>query len=440
MLSALNVSRSLYDDINTSTSVETSFGFAMLSLALANVDLDRGKHIGIIARSMLASVKKVDVKFRALCRAITKTAHIVTSQPIPFKSKALEPMLAALASIMDQDISTLHFDDPEFLASLNCREAFFETARLLMVEDGILEPDGKIDSSNFHWAVMLSSSWAQELLLAYCPAYLDVLSDWKDLALIMESCQVPRHFVIAMQAFCAHMAVDALEYYGVELSGKIPLHFVQFPLYLSLGNLEGATRTAIKLLEVLKGWDLVFEIMPTIKVVYPLFILCCFFLDHADLNRGMEAYQIISSFTGRYQAAQRALQRLEEKLALLYPAVLASTSSSRLSRKRGLAFLEEIESTPDNLQPVDSSPESFLASLSPSTSTAPEATPDFVAEEVKVEPEGREDVYLTAWSSESNELSSPGPLDDGFWSLLKKEPKEDERGGVAPDFELDFIS
>ena len=394
----------------------------MLALALGNIDLEKGKHTCVIAKNLVASVKKIDIKFRMLCQAISKSEHLTGCAPIPFKSKALEPMLAALAPLMDQDTSTLDFNDQQFLTSLNCREAFFETARLLLVENTMLEPDGQLDWSNFHWAVMFSSSLAQELLLAYCPAYMDVFSDWKELSQLVPLDTIPRNFAVAMQIFCTLMDLESVRVFGIEFTHECPLLFFQFPFCLSLGNTKGTTRLAIKLMEIKKGWDLVFEVMPIIKVVHPLFLLSCFFLDQGDLSRGLEAYQIISSFPSKPQTAERAMKLIEAKLALLYPGVLASTNLNQTLRKR--AFLEEIDSTTssETEQLEDSSPEAFLASLAPST----------------VEAEEREDAHLTAtWSFESNEPASPEPLDDVFWSFLKRDTKEDKREGP---FELDFTS
>ena len=411
----------------------------MLSFALGNVDLAKGKHAGVLAKSLVASAKKTDARLWTLSQAISRTRHLQGSESVTFKSQSLEPMLAALAPLMDQDTSTLDFDDPEFLASLNCKEAFFETARLLMIENNALEPDGLLDSSNFHWAGVLTSTWALELLLAYNPAYMNVFSDWKELSQLVQPGMIPPHFAVATQAYCALMSMETWKFYGLELTGRTPLLFFQLPFYLSLGNLTGATRIAIKLLEILKGWDLVLEILPTVKVVYPLFLLCCFFLDHGDLNRGMEAYRMISSFADRYQAAQSALLQLDAKLALLYPAALASSnlslSLSQPSRKRGLVFLEEAEQiTPLETQlSVRSSPEAFLASLI-APEVAPEEPLDFVGEEVAC-------TFLAAtWSSESNELSSLSPQNGVFWPVLKRDPKEDERPGLVAHFELDFTS
>ena len=97
--------------------------------------LVRGKHTVAIAKSMVGSVKKIDIKFRILCQAITKTGHLITMEPRGF-SKTLKPMLTFLAPLMNQDTSfTWNLEDPEFLASLNCETAFFETARLLVLEN-----------------------------------------------------------------------------------------------------------------------------------------------------------------------------------------------------------------------------------------------------------------------------------------------------------------
>ena len=407
----------------------------MLSLALGDVDHVRSKHTIAIAKSMVGSVKKIDLKFRILCQAVNRMGHLITMEPKGF-IKSLKPMLTALAPLMDQDTSTWNFEDPEFLASLQCEPAFFETARLLMLENQVLEPDGQLDSSNFHCAMMLTSIWAQELLLAYCPAYLDVFSDWKDLSQLVQPNVIPRDLTVAMQTYCAQMVVETSKFYGTEVDGKFPLLFFQFPFYLSLGNVAGASRVAIKMLKDLRDTNPEDEISPTTKVIYPMFLLSSFFLENGDLNHGLEAYQVVSSFADRYTTAQRALVQLESKLELLYPTILASLLLPS-QRKRGLIFLEETDSTlsMETQQPAESTLREFLASPNPSTAT--ETTPNFSAEEAEAGVE--EAPFLSAsWNSGSNELSSTSPDDDEFWSLLRRDPKEEERLAHFAHFELDF--
>ena len=66
----------------------TNFLLPFCSSAVDISKLVRGKRTVAIAKSMVGSVKKIDIKFRILCQAITKTGHLITMEPRGF-SKTL---------------------------------------------------------------------------------------------------------------------------------------------------------------------------------------------------------------------------------------------------------------------------------------------------------------------------------------------------------------
>ena len=274
------------------------------------------------------SATDLDAKYLPFKDVIIKSGQVLTAEIVTFNEAPLHPLKSLMAPLAQHDCSQLNFEDPEFLVSLECYPQFLETARLLLVMNKVIGPETAMDPSKFQWVAMLSPFFAQDLVMAFSPGF---LSAWNDAPKFVTVGAIPQDLALAMLTYCTLMDGEIERLLGDLISPDFQLLFFRFHLYLSLGNTAGALRVGIKSFVAMRSWDLEFELVPSLKVVYPMFLLGSFFIEHGELDYGLEALEVIKSFSDRYDVAARATRLLQGKLLNFYPNYTPLSSSSPFS-------------------------------------------------------------------------------------------------------------
>ena len=316
--SAVTISRSLYDDLASPTTFETSFGLWLLAFAMSSVDSTRGKHIATVAMSTFSSIKFLPAHMaphHAASIAIMRSSHVYSLEPITFKADFLAPLRPIIAPLLALDPTTIDFERPELLVPVNFDAEMNQAILALLIQNNIPDARLPLTESLLRYALLLSLLTGQEAVMAHCEGYLPFFFTVGRNPGTLARDVIPREIALALGLFCVKIEPLCLPHFPL-FACELSFSFFYFFLYQSLGNMEKAkAHASIALYTILKTNPHVI-LTPVIKVVYPAYILGLFMAEQGMRQEAILALELIRSFLARYSSAEQAAMYLEERLGM----------------------------------------------------------------------------------------------------------------------------
>ena len=323
--SAVTLSRSLYDDLASPTSFDSSLGLWLLAFAMSSVDSARAQHVALIARSTANSIKHVPahvpahvVPFLFTSISIMQTSQVYSVGSVHFNADFLAPLRRVVAPLLALDPSTIDFEQPELLIPVNFDREVDEATLLLLQQHKVPNACLPITTELLRTALVFFPFAAREAIIAYCGGSLHVFQDLLPIAGTLSPDSIPRETVLALGLFCVQMRRRgqevANEEFACELRFSLGLFFFFF--YQSLGNLEKAKGHASSSLDDIIKIYSVDMVTPMFKVVSPAYIIGLFMVEQGMRHEAVLALELVRSFADRYPMAKQGAKYLEERLQI----------------------------------------------------------------------------------------------------------------------------